>query len=125
MEGKATFGFVSKYKKGANVPTGQTEFQFKIADLNFKSTSYEWLVVAGKKAMFRGAGTINGEGEYTFILTVIDGDLQGGDGVDKFRIMIWDKSTGGVIYDNMVGAANNAIPTSELGGGSIKIHKAK
>ncbi len=27
--GKANFGFVSKYKKGANVPTGNTEFNFK------------------------------------------------------------------------------------------------
>jgi len=30
---------VSKYKKGANIPTGVTEFQFKIADLNFHSTT--------------------------------------------------------------------------------------
>ena len=29
LTGKATFGFVSKYLKGANAPTGQTEFQFK------------------------------------------------------------------------------------------------
>jgi YVTN family beta-propeller protein len=34
LEGKANFGFVSKYKKGATVPTGQTEFQFHVADLN-------------------------------------------------------------------------------------------
>ncbi len=50
--GKATFGFVAKYKKGANVPDGDTQFQFKAGDLNFKSTSYEWLVVAGNKAQF-------------------------------------------------------------------------
>jgi len=39
--GKATFGFVSKYKKGATVPTGNTEFVFKAADLNFHSTSHD------------------------------------------------------------------------------------
>jgi hypothetical protein len=33
--GKANFGFVSKYKKGASTPTGNTEFQFKAGDLNF------------------------------------------------------------------------------------------
>ena len=44
--GKANFGFVSKYAKGATVPTGQTEF--KVADLNFRSSTYQWLVVAGK-----------------------------------------------------------------------------
>ena len=48
--GKATFGFVSKYKKGTTTPTGQTEFRFKAGDLNFHSTSYDWLVVAGARA---------------------------------------------------------------------------
>ncbi len=47
LTGKATFGFVAKYQKGANLPSGNTEFQFKVGNLNFKSTSYEWLVVAG------------------------------------------------------------------------------
>lgn len=46
LAGKATFGFVSKYKKGATTPSGQTEFQFKAADLNFHSTSYQWLMVS-------------------------------------------------------------------------------
>ena len=29
LTGKATFGFVSKYKKGASIPTGNTEFHFQ------------------------------------------------------------------------------------------------
>jgi beta propeller repeat protein len=33
LTGKANFGFISKYKKGASEPTGQTEFQFRVADL--------------------------------------------------------------------------------------------
>jgi len=41
LTGKATFGFVSKYQKGANVPTSNTEFQFHVANMNFKSTSYD------------------------------------------------------------------------------------
>ena len=73
LTGKATFGFVSKYQKGANVPTGNTEFQFKVADLNFKTTSYDWLVIAGSKAQYKGTGTINGTCEYKFMLTAIDG----------------------------------------------------
>src|SRR5436853_5047343 len=48
--GKANFGFVSRYKKGASVPDGNTEFQFKAGDLNFKSASYQWLVVSGARA---------------------------------------------------------------------------
>jgi hypothetical protein len=73
--GKATFGFVAKYKKGTTVPTGNTDFQFKTADLNFHSTNYEWLVVTGgDTAKFKGVGTINGEGEYKFQIWADDGD---------------------------------------------------
>jgi hypothetical protein len=127
LEGKATFGFVSKYKKGANVPTGQTEFQFNVGDLNFHSTSYDWLVVAGKKAMFKGIGTINGEGEYKFMVSAIDGDLKGGDGFDKFRIRIWQEENDEeiVIYDNQLNDFLDADPTTILGAGSIVIHTAK
>lgn len=41
LEGKANFGFVSKYNKGASVPTGNTEFVFQVANMNFHSTSYQ------------------------------------------------------------------------------------
>jgi hypothetical protein len=119
LTGKATFGFVSKYTKGTTVPTGNTEFQFHVADLNFKSTSYDWLVTAGTKAMYKGTGTINGTGEYKFMLSAIDGSP------DKFRIKIWDKVTGEVIYDNQLGAADDADPAAAIQGGSIVIHKAK
>ncbi len=122
LTGKANFGFVSKYKNGANVPTGDTEFQFKAGNLNFKSTSYEWLVVAGPKAQFKGQGTINNTGDYRFILTAIDGQRPGGGGQDKFRIRIWNNAGGGQIYDNQLNAPDSDDPTTVLGGGSIVIH---
>lgn len=65
--GRASFGFVSKYEHGATVPTGNTEFQFRVANFNFKSTSYDWLVVGGASAQSKGSGTVNGEGDYRFI----------------------------------------------------------
>jgi hypothetical protein len=101
-EGKATFGFVSKYKKnGADEPDGQTEFQFKAGDLNFHSTSYQWLVVAGAHAKFKGNGTINGDGNYEFMLTATDSQINGGGDVDSFRIKIWCGYL--LIYDNKMG----------------------
>jgi hypothetical protein len=121
LTGKATFGFVSKYKKGATVPTGKTDFQFHAAALNFHSETYEWLVVAGARAQFKGTGTINGVGSYKFMLTAIDGDINGGGGADKFRIKIWGDN--GVIYDNMLGASDTGDPTTVISGGSIVIHK--
>jgi len=126
LTGKATFGFVSKYKKGATTPDGNTEFQFHAAGLNFKSTSYQWLVVSGAKATYKGQGTINGSGNYGFLLSAIDGQLTGGGGADKFRIKIWDKDDGdAVVYDNLVGGGDDANPTTTLGGGSIVIHTGK
>ncbi len=120
--GKASFGFNSKYQRGATVPSGDTQFQFQAGNLSFHSTSYQWLVIAGAKAQYKGSGTINGSGNYGFILTAIDGQVSGGGGTDKFRIKIWDNGTGGVVYDNQMGADDTADPTTGLGGGSIVIH---
>jgi uncharacterized repeat protein (TIGR03803 family) len=125
LTGKANFGFVSRYLKGANVPTGNTEFQFKTGNLNFSSTVYQWLVVSGAKAQYKGEGTINGAGNYSFLLTATDGQLNGGGGIDKFRIKIWNIA--GVVYDNKLGTSDDidkANPQT-IGGGSIVINKPK
>jgi hypothetical protein len=126
LTGTATFGFVSKYKKGANVPDGQTQFKFAVADFDFNSTTYQWLVVAGARAQYKGTGTVNGTGNYGFLLTAVDGQVAGGGGVDKFRIKIWDiNNANAVVYDNGLGASediDSASPQSILPGGSIVIH---
>jgi len=72
LEGKATFGFVSMYKKGAAVPIDKTQFNFQVADLNFHSDSYDWLVIAGEKAKYKGTGTIKGIDGYGFMISAID-----------------------------------------------------
>jgi hypothetical protein len=126
LTGKANFGFVSKYKRGATTPTGETEFQFKVAHLNFHSDTYDWLVIAGKKAMYKGAGTINGVGDYGFMLSAIDGKLAENTDADMFRIKIWDRDNGdAVVYDNQMDADENADLTTAIDGGSIVIHVPK
>lgn len=122
LTGKATFGFVSEYKKGANVPTGNTQFVFHSAKMNFKSAAYQWMVVSGARVQYKGSGTIGGEPGYDFLLTAIDGDLTGGGSSgDRLRIKIWNDS--GITYDNQVGEGDRADPTTALGGGSIIIKK--
>jgi hypothetical protein len=125
LTGKANFGFVSKYKKGATVPDGQTQFQFHAAGFNFHSTSYEWLVISGPKAQYKGAGTVNGGGEYAFMLTANDGQVSGGGGVDRFRLKIWDKATSVVVYDNQIGSGDTEAASDAIEGGSIVIHAKK
>ena len=119
LTGKANFGFVSKYKKGANIPTGNTEFQFHAADFSFHSSSYDFLVVTGSNyARFKGTGTINGEGAYKFMLWAGDSDP------DTFRIKIWSEdefAVETVIYDN--GFEGSDYETGQpLNGGNIIIH---
>lgn len=67
-------------------------------------------------------GAVNGVSGYNFLLTLTDGQINGGGGVDKFRIKIWDAS--GVVYDNMIGYPEDmdgANPQA-IGGGNIEVH---
>ncbi|MGI0149592.1 MAG: FG-GAP repeat domain-containing protein, partial [Thermoplasmata archaeon] len=129
LAGKAHFGFVSGYSRGnSTAPSGRTDFHFSVANFDFSSMTYEWLVISGAKARFRGTGQVNGSGSYGFALTAWDGQAPGGgDGADKFRIRIWDENQGdAVVYDNQIGCpnqGNNADPCTALGGGAIVIHK--
>jgi len=123
--GRAQFGFVSRYKPGTTIPDGNTQFLFKTGGLDFKSTSYDWLVVSGARAQYKGTGTVNGVAGYKFMLTAVDGQRSGGGGVDRFRIKIWNEA--GVVYDNGLGAGDNVDGTylTAIGGGSIQIHDNK
>jgi len=121
--GRATFGFVATYQKGTTVPNGNTRFQFHAGDFNFRSTVYDWLVIAGPQAKFKGSGTVNGDGDFGFLVSAVDGDVNGGGGADKFRIKVWNKVTGSVIYDNQTAAADNAAATTVIEAGNISIHK--
>ncbi len=111
-EGRAMFGFTSKYRHGAGTPDGNTMFRFRTGDLSFRSTSHDWLVVTGgDTARFKGSGTINGElspsGEpYRFLIWADDG------ADDSFRIKIWTESDSElVVYDN---ASNQPIGASQV-----------
>ncbi|MGD8737265.1 MAG: hypothetical protein PVJ85_10980 [Anaerolineae bacterium] len=124
LTGKATFGFVSKYKKGSSRPTGNTMFQFKVAGLTFYSDTYHWLVVNqdGTNAQFKGEGTLNGAGApdgglYRFMIWATDG--RDADAMDTFRIRIWWEDVFSAfevdIYDN---GSSQAVS-----GGSITVQQ--
>jgi hypothetical protein len=60
------------------------------------------------------------------MVTATDSDINGGGDSDGFRIKIWDRDSGdGVVYDNKMGQSDDSNDTTDIGGGSIKIHKAK
>jgi hypothetical protein len=109
---------------GATVPTGDTEFQFQVANFDFHGNSYQWMVVSGAMAQYKGSGTINGTGSYNFLLTALDGSLAGNNTPDGFRIKITDPTAGNVIYDNLLSTDDSvqAKNTEALGSGSIIVH---
>ena len=121
LTGKAPFKFISEYKDENVTPSGQTEFVFTPANIAFKSTSYDWLVISGAEAHCKGSGKINNSGDYGFILIIVDGKLRGEGEADKFRIKIWNKATGKIVYDNGVGGPEEVLPITSIMGGKIEI----
>ncbi len=59
------------------------------------------------------------------IISVNERDLKDDGKGDRFRIKIWDKIDDAIIYDNQIGDDDDLDATTELGGGSIVIHKSK
>jgi uncharacterized repeat protein (TIGR01451 family) len=124
MIGKVSFGFNSKFFKGATNPKGESQMDFLLGNLDFNALNYDWLVIDKARAQFRGFGKLNGVAGYDFMVTIIDGNVAGGGGVDKFRIKIWEKVTGIIVYDNQMGASDAADPIMPIGlGGDISIKK--
>ncbi|HEX6125437.1 MAG TPA: PKD domain-containing protein, partial [Pyrinomonadaceae bacterium] len=124
ITGKMSFGYNSKFFRSATNPKGELQLDFLLGDFEFNALNYEYLVIDQARAQFHGFGKVNGVSGYDFIATVIDGSLPGGGGVDKFRIKIWEKTTGIVVYDNQMGASDAADPIVPIGpGGDIVIKK--
>jgi len=119
--GRATFGFLARYRKDATEPVAHPGFRLKTERLAFESSSYEWLVITGAKAQLRGSGRVDGSGNYAFQVTAVDGQASGASDPDRLRIRIWDSGTGLLIYDNQPGTPEGADPLTGLGGGSITV----
>jgi hypothetical protein len=49
-------------------------------------------------------------------------DGGGAGGADRFRIRIWNRISGDVVYDNQAGADPWGDEAAEVSGGSIVIH---
>ena len=115
--GKAEFQIEAKYKKNKAAPQGEFQFKLKSANLNFKSTSEDVLVVSGNLAQVRGQGKVNGAGGYSYLVTVVDNDKH-----DLVRIQIWNTATNVVLYDSQPGAPDSAAPTTPVNDGNLKVH---
>ena len=117
-KGMVSYGFQSNYFKTATYPKGETQMEFKVGDFEFNALNYEYLAISGSKAQFKGSGKIiNGQSGISFIMTVIDGAIDG-TGTDKIRMKIFDKNTGLIYYDNQPGAGDDVDPITIVKPGS-------
>jgi hypothetical protein len=118
--GHTNFGLNVRYPRRSDAPRGN--LNVIIAGRQFRSAGFDWLVIRGATARMEGRGTIDGNGEYGFGVTLLDATSLPAGRNDRIRIRIWDRHTEEIIYDTQPGAAQDAAPTIELGGGSIVIH---
>jgi hypothetical protein len=93
-------------------------FNFPAAGFEYRSTQLSWLVVSGDTAFFQGTGTINGSGHYTYLVSVIDGKVNGSN-IDLLRVQIWDTETGQMFYDSQWGEFRFVDPTIVISCGKI------
>jgi hypothetical protein len=119
--GKASYGFSMNYFKNSTNPKGETQFDFRVGDFEYNALNFDYLVINNSMSQFKGTGKIiGGQSGINFIMTVIDGQLDG-TGVDKVRMKVFNKNTGRIYYDNMPGASDAALPVQAVGTNSTVV----
>ncbi|HET8567545.1 MAG TPA: right-handed parallel beta-helix repeat-containing protein [Candidatus Limnocylindria bacterium] len=121
---RATFGFAAKYLADGVTPDGMVLVHVRSAagkdndsdaqaaangSVIVRSTSLDWLVIAGSAAAFTGRATVNGAGGYSFRVDVVDASP------DVFVMRVWGP---GGSYDSPAYEVRG-----DLLGGAIRIHR--
>ena len=78
------------------------------------------MAIDGGRMQLTGSGKVNDKGSYGFMLIYASKTANGGS-KDTLRIRVWQKDSGKVVYDNMPGAADNALPITPVQEGVIKL----
>lgn len=115
---KGRLGFVVSYRRFLPEPSGNFRFTIQPADVHLNGAGFDWLVVSGTTAIFQGYGTLDGSGDYGFVVTVRDY----GETNDVVRVRIWNRQTGEVLYDSQPGNPINAAPIVPLEGGNVTVY---
>ena len=125
--GRASFSFDASYDGFSNIPQGSSSFTFRAADLKFKSSQFELLLIDGETARLTGTGTVNGRAGHDILIAMVDDDTKLPRDkskkqmkADRIRVRITDPS-GAVIYDTQLGQSDDAIASTHINSGSIEI----
>jgi hypothetical protein len=114
--GTVMFGLSYKYQ--GDVPVGNRQFTMNFKDVNFEfnATTVSSLVLADGIGTLRGSGTVNGQGNYAFLVV-------GSEAGNTIRIKITDPANNNaVVYDTQPGASDTASPTTPVTAGNVLAH---
>jgi PKD repeat protein len=112
----AKLQFDAEYSREGTVATGVLRFQPGGSTFDFQSRRLDWLMVDQSKAEVKGQGTISGKGDFIFRLSLVHTGKPEALASDRFRLRIWDASTGRLVYDQQPGANPDAEPSGKLSG---------
>jgi hypothetical protein len=76
------------------------------------------LTSVGKTLSLVGTGTVDGAEPVRFLASAVAGSS----GSAKFRLELWDRATGTLVYDSQPGAPIDAAPTTPIRGGTVSLH---
>jgi hypothetical protein len=88
VAGRIDFAFSVRQREGNRVKSS-VRVHLKGVHRMLESDHVSSVSVSGAAAELRGIGRIDGRGRFPFLISAVDGDLPGGDGIDRFRIVIW------------------------------------
>lgn len=115
--GAALLDFHAKYKKDATIPEGGIKIE--AGGLRFEGSAFDWLVVTPEGTVFlRGQGAVNGEGGYDVLVSAVAK-------TGLIRMKVWQRNGLNqiVVYDSQPGAADDALATTPVTKGKIKIER--
>lgn len=121
LAGRAAFTFEASRDKSRGAPQGRVTFVFGAADFSFESVASDSIALSNSTAWLEGRGTVNGRGDYGY--TLIANDSASKDGAGGLRLMIWDRASHSVVYDNQptMPFGDQRALLASVGGGSIEI----
>jgi predicted extracellular nuclease len=127
VSGRTVFFFSAKYRStGLEGFLNMAVYEEGTQIFEMRSTGLDWLVLDGSVAIFAGSGQIDGSGDYGFRATAVTSrDGSGNFSEDLLRIVVWDKATGDVVFDNQSTCTDQsmlAIPCSTIKGGAIRTY---
>ena len=117
----AKLQFNAEFSREGTTATGSLRYQVEGTTFDFQSRQLDWLMIDRSRAEVKGQGTVSGQGDFLFRLSLVHTEEPEGQSADRFRLRIWDASTSRLVYDHQPGAPPDAEPLGKLTAGRLTV----